>query len=178
MTIAPRIPTVAASCTGCGACIPVCAPHALSLSGDTPGQRGSKRAVIDTSLCTGCGVCIPACPRGALSLPVSAPPGNLFGAIPGSLPEELVETLHASAHVRIERIVSRGHASAEGFWYDQEEHEFVVLLSGRARLAFADGTEEIDLAPGDWLDIPAHKKHRVAWTDSERDTVWLAVHYR
>lgn len=102
---------------------------------------------------------------------------NLFRAHPAALPEELAETLARSAQVRIERIVSRGHASPAGFWYDQAEHEFVVLLSGRARLAFTDGTPTLDLVPGDWLDIPAHTKHRVEWTDPEQDTVWLAVFY-
>lgn len=102
---------------------------------------------------------------------------NLLSNLPADLPDELIETLARSAHVRIERIVSRGHASPPGFWYDQEQNEFVVLVSGRARLAFADGTPAIDLAPGDWLDIPAHKKHRVEWTDPVRETVWLAVFY-
>ena len=104
--------------------------------------------------------------------------GNLFSAIPATLPAELVETLCHSAHVRIERIVSRGHTSPDDFWYDQAEHEFVLLISGCARLAFAEGTPLAELHPGDWLDIPAHKKHRVEWTDPERETVWLAVFYR
>ena len=103
---------------------------------------------------------------------------SLFADIPTSLPAELVETLVQAASVRIERIVSRGQASPEGFWYDQEWHEFVLLVSGRARLAFADGTPAIDLESGDWLDIPAHKKHRVEWTVPGQDTVWLAIHYR
>jgi cupin 2 domain-containing protein len=103
---------------------------------------------------------------------------NLFRQIPAALPNELVETLSRSEHVRIERIVSRGQASPVGFWYDQEWHEFVLVVSGRARLSFADGTPPIDLETGDWLDIRAHCKHRVEWTDPEQDTVWLAVHYR
>lgn len=102
---------------------------------------------------------------------------NLFAHIPQHLPDELVETLARSSQVRIERIVSRGHASPAGFWYDQAEHEFVVLLSGCARLAFADGTPDVDLAPGDWLAIPAHKKHRVEWIDPVQESVWLAVFY-
>jgi cupin 2 domain-containing protein len=103
---------------------------------------------------------------------------NLFGQIPNNIPEELVETLCSSDMVRIERIVSRSQTSPPGFWYDQEWHEFVLLASGRARLAFADGTPNVELAPGDWLDIKAHVRHRVDWTDPELDTVWLAVHYR
>ena len=103
--------------------------------------------------------------------------GNLFQQIPAKLPEELVETLCQAEHVRIERIVSRGHASPPGFWYDQEWHEFVLLVNGRARLGFADGTPSVELVPGDWLDLKAHVRHRVEWTDPEQDTVWLAAHY-
>jgi len=98
--------------------------------------------------------------------------------MPASLPDEWVECLAAGDGVTIERIVSRGHASADGFWYDQDRHEFVVLLSGAARLEFADGEDEVMLGAGDWLLIPAHRRHRVAWTDAERESVWLAVHYR
>lgn len=103
---------------------------------------------------------------------------GIFRQIPAQLPAELMETLARSEHVRIERIVSRGHVSPPGFWYDQEWHEFVLLVSGRARLAFADAPLDTELAPGDWLAIPAHARHRVEWTDPEQDTVWLAVHYR
>lgn len=103
---------------------------------------------------------------------------SLFRQIPADLPEEMVESLCRAEHVRIERIVSRGHVSPPGFWYDQDQNEFVLLVSGRARLAFADGTPPVDLGPGDWLDLPAHRKHRVEWTNPEMDTIWLAVFYR
>ena len=103
---------------------------------------------------------------------------SLFAQIPATLPVELIETLSGSEHVRIERIVSCGQATPDHFWYDQEWHEFVLLVSGRARLVFADGAPTVDLAPGDWLDIRAHVRHRVEWTDPLHDTVWLAVHYR
>ena len=73
------------------------------------------------------------------------------------------------------RIASLGQADPEGRWYDQAEAEFVLLLAGAARLGFADGTER-DLAPGDWAVIPARCRHRVAWTDPARETLWLAVH--
>lgn len=102
---------------------------------------------------------------------------NLFRQIPSVLPDELVEILALSSQVRIERIVSRGHASPPGFWYDQQWHEFVLLVSGRARLTFADGPRTIELAAGDWLDIRARDRHRVEWTDPEQETIWLAVHY-
>jgi cupin 2 domain-containing protein len=102
---------------------------------------------------------------------------NLFQNLPIDVPEELVEVLVESKHVRIERIVSTGHASPDGFWYDQEEHEWVVVIKGEARLHFAGDDEPISMKPGDHLLIPAHKKHRVTWTTPEEPTVWLAVFY-
>lgn len=101
---------------------------------------------------------------------------NLFADIPTQLPEELAETLLHSSQVRVERIVSRGHFSPPDFWYDQVEHEFVVLLSGAARLRFE--TAAVELKPGDWIVIPAHQKHRVDWTPPGEQTVWLAVFYQ
>jgi cupin 2 domain-containing protein len=102
---------------------------------------------------------------------------NLFEGIPIALPDELVETLAVGTRFRLERIVSRGHATPPGEWYDQAAAEWVVLLSGAARLRFADENEARPLRPGDWLLISARRRHRVDWTDTERDTVWLAVHY-
>ena len=78
--------------------------------------------------------------------------------------------------MRIERIVSTGHASLAGFWYDQADDEFVVLLNGAARLRFEDGGVTLDMKPGDWVEIPAHVRHRVESTQAEPPTVWLAVH--
>lgn len=101
---------------------------------------------------------------------------NLFADIPRALPEERFDTLIETGVVRIERIVSKGHASPAAGWYEQQRNEWVMLLQGSARLAFADG-REVDLGPGDWLEIPARQKHRVAWTDPEQESVWLAVHY-
>ena len=100
---------------------------------------------------------------------------NIFDDIPSKLPTELVETLLNSPHVRVERIVSRGHASPVGFWYDQAEHEWVLLLQGSARLRFDDGVTE--LKAGDWINIPAHRRHCVEQTDPAQTTIWLAIHY-
>jgi len=108
---------------------------------------------------------------------MSFPPKNLFQDIPGQLPEELVEVISESNNVRIERIVSKGHSSPDGFWYDQEENEFVVLLKGRAELLFEGEPEAVTMKPGDYVEIKAHVKHRVDWTDPEEETVWLAIHY-
>lgn len=101
--------------------------------------------------------------------------GNLFNDLPQQLPHELVQTLLEAASVRIERIVSHGHASAADFWYDQPQHEWVILLTGAARLRFEEAV--LELKPGDFVNIPAHRKHRVDWTTPHEPTVWLAVHY-
>src|SRR3954471_11775676 len=103
-------------------------------------------------------------------------PVNILHGVPAELPEELVETLLAAPAFRVERIVSRGHASPEGFWYDQPEHEWVLLVSGAARLRF-EGEKPLDLTPGAYVNIPAHCRHRVEWTDPHVPTVWLAIHY-
>lgn len=102
---------------------------------------------------------------------------NLFSDLPTACPEELADTLAAGPAVRIERIVSTGQASPEEFWYDQEEHEWVVVLRGEAGLLFEGETEPRHLLPGDHVNIPAHRKHRVAWTAAQEPTVWLAVFY-
>ena len=101
---------------------------------------------------------------------------NLFADIPREIPDELVGEILRTNAFRIERIVSRGHASPPGFWYDQETDEWVLLVKGSASLSFADGSE-IALAPGDHLLIPRHVRHRVERTDPDRDTIWLAVHF-
>ncbi|TFH85412.1 cupin domain-containing protein [Billgrantia azerbaijanica] len=101
---------------------------------------------------------------------------NLFAAIPLSLEAEQFEELAGGKDVRIERIVSRGHTSPEHGWYDQPQHEWVVVMQGRAVLAFEQG-DDVALAPGDHLTIPAHCRHRVKWTDPQQATLWLAVHY-
>ena len=101
---------------------------------------------------------------------------NLFADIPDDLPEELIQTLLGTPGLRIERIVSRGHSSPESFWYDQDAHEWVLILKGAARLRF-EGEEPIELRPGMFVNIPAHWRHRVEWTDPHEPTIWLAVHY-
>ncbi|MEA1927428.1 MAG: cupin domain-containing protein [Candidatus Auribacterota bacterium] len=103
---------------------------------------------------------------------------NIYSGIPKDLPEELIEVISENKEVRIERIVSRAHRSPEGFWYDQEENEFVLLVSGEAELLFEEENESVRMEAGDYLVIPAHKRHRVAWTAPDRETVWLAVHFK
>ena len=103
---------------------------------------------------------------------------NLFADIPQSSLKELSDTLVASDIVRIERIVSNGHISPPGFWYDQDTNEWVLVLQGAALLQFEDEAALVRLNTGDCCNIPAHRRHRVEWTDQAKPTIWLAVHYR
>jgi cupin 2 domain-containing protein len=103
---------------------------------------------------------------------------NLFSPLPDARAGEAVDTLLARPGLRIERIVSFGQASPPGFWYDQEEAEWVLLLAGAAQLRFADEAAPRPLAPGDFVEIAPHRRHRVEWTDPERPSVWLAAFYR
>jgi cupin 2 domain-containing protein len=102
-------------------------------------------------------------------------PMNLLANLPTNLPEELKTVLQEAHGVRIERIVSTGHKSPEGFWYDQPEHEWVMVLKGAARLQIEDRV--VEMLPGDSVNIPAHQRHRVEWTSPDEPTVWLAVFY-
>ncbi len=104
--------------------------------------------------------------------------GNLFADMPENLPAEHFATLLTSPHVRIERIVSRGQSSPEDFWYDQNRAEWVMVVAGSAGLLFEGETSPRMMRAGDFVHIPAHTKHRVAWTDALQPTIWLAVHYR
>ena len=128
--------------------------------------------------------------------------GSLYAGIPAHLPEELCEILASAGSMRIERIVtppihaarpsglpaagaippsceivSRGHTSPAGFWYDQAQDEFVLVVQGRAGVRFEGEDEVVVLEAGEYLNIPARLRHRVEWTDLEGDTVWLAVHH-
>ena len=100
--------------------------------------------------------------------------GSLLDGIPRDLPAELTSVLAEGTSCRIERIVSRGHATETGSWDEQEQDEWVLLVRGAARLDLADGTA-IELGPGEWVDLPAGLRHRVAWTAPEAETIWLAV---
>lgn len=104
-------------------------------------------------------------------------PDNLFDAISDNLTEEQLTTLAAGKNLRIERIVSNGQSSPQGFWYDQPDHEWVALLQGEACLEFSDSQAPVRLLPGDHINIRAHRKHRVKSTSQTEPTIWLAVHY-
>jgi cupin 2 domain-containing protein len=103
---------------------------------------------------------------------------NLFAELPSTATaDEQFSELLSRPGLRIERIVSTGQCSPPGFWYDQAEGEWVVLLQGAARLRFKDSPEPVALGPGDCIDIAPHRRHCVEWTDPGRPTVWLAIHY-
>lgn len=106
-------------------------------------------------------------------------PGNLLTALPPCDPTsaECIDELLSRPGLRVERIVSSGQASPPGFWYDQAEGEWIVLLSGAAGLRFEHEQHTRLLKPGDCLDIPPHYRHRVEWTAPGMATVWLAVFY-
>ena len=103
---------------------------------------------------------------------------NLLHPLPDARAGECVDELFTQPGLRIERIVSLGQASPLGFWYDQADGEWILLLAGAARLRFADEKEARHLGPGDCLDIAPHRRHRVDWTDPAVPTVWLAVFYK
>lgn len=104
--------------------------------------------------------------------------GNLFTDLADSIREEDFSTLLATRHIKLVRIVSTGQATPEGEWHDQDKAEWVVLLRGCAGLRFEDEAEIRILRPGDFIDIPAHRRHRVEWTDASEPTVWLALYYQ
>jgi cupin 2 domain-containing protein len=104
--------------------------------------------------------------------------GNLFTNVAQQLPNEEIVELLSARNIRIERIVSTGHATAPDKWYDQDWAEWVLLLAGSAGLIFEGETEPLLLEPGSYVHIAAHRRHRVAWTHPSVPTVWLAIHYQ
>lgn len=102
---------------------------------------------------------------------------NIFNVLPDNLESEVFDTLVQSPNVRIERIVSKGHATPPGEWYDQEQHEWIMVLCGEAIIS-QDNDVEHHLVAGSYLNIPAHTRHRVKWTLPDTETIWIAVHYQ
>ena len=103
--------------------------------------------------------------------------GNIYNPIPDDLSDEVSDILAQNKSVRIERIISKGHTSPETGWYDQDEVEWVIVLTGEARIAFENDTV-VELKQGDYVNIPVHKKHKVVSTSTDLETIWLAVHYQ
>ena len=103
--------------------------------------------------------------------------GNIFASLPRERDVEHIEALIEDGTARVERIVSFGQASPDGFWYDQEQSEWVIVLRGGAKLEVEGLPDLIALGPGDYLNLSAHTRHRVAWTTPEEATIWLAIYY-
>ncbi|CAN0627561.1 cupin 2 domain-containing protein [Burkholderia multivorans] len=103
--------------------------------------------------------------------------GNLFSIEGKRGGDERIDMLVTAPRLNVERIVSMGHASPEGFWYDDSRAEWVVLLSGAAMLEFEENSTLLEMRPGDYVLIEPHCRHRVAWTHAEEQTVWLAIYH-
>ncbi len=104
-------------------------------------------------------------------------PQNIYSQLPKTLPEELFEKILSGKNFKLERIISKGHATDEGCWLDQKQDEWVLLLKGSAGILIQGEKNIITLNPGDYVLIPAHVKHRVEWTDKNNETLWLALHF-
>ncbi len=102
--------------------------------------------------------------------------GNIFEDLPPSFGQEVFEDLFVNNRFRVERIISTGQATPPGMWLDQDADEWVVLLRGAAEIRFENEPQSRRLHPGDFLLIPAHRRHRVEWTDPVQPTLWLAIH--
>jgi cupin 2 domain-containing protein len=100
---------------------------------------------------------------------------NLFANPPELSRSEQALSLFENPSVKIQRIVSQSYSSPPGFWYDQDEDEWVIVLRGDATLEF-ERQEFVRMKEGDYVTIPRHVKHRVHQTGPE--TIWLAVRIR
>jgi cupin 2 domain-containing protein len=103
---------------------------------------------------------------------------NFLSAIPEHLPDELFESIYQRSDIQIERILSKGHSTPTGQWYDQAWDEWILLLQGRATLLYQHNEQRWQLTAGDYLLIPAHTLHRVEWTPPDMVTIWLAIHLK
>ena len=100
---------------------------------------------------------------------------NIFDKVIIDKNEEIFFQIFKNESIRVERIVSNGQKSPENFWYEQEENEYILLLSGNAILEFEDF--EVELKKGDCLNIEAMQKHRVKFTSLDEPTIRFAVFY-
>ena len=102
---------------------------------------------------------------------------NIYKDLPESK-KEIFEDIIDNKSFKLERIISRGQSSPDGDdWFNQDNDEWVILLKGSAGLKF-EGEDEITvMQSGDYIHIPAHKRHKVEWTDKNQETIWLALHY-
>ena len=102
---------------------------------------------------------------------------NLFAKIPMNLKDEYFENILRGEDFFLERIVSEGQTTPKGTWLCEDTSEWVLLLSGSAKLQFKIDDNIQTLLPGDHLTIPAGTYHRVEWTEPNAKTAWLAIHF-
>ena len=122
---------------------------------------------------------------GALGLPDQGSPAvpgggsgkglNLLSGPCPPLGQERIVVVLASPHLRLELIESCQFANPAGFWYDQRDWEWVMVLQGEAVLRFADEDQARRLRAGDSLLITPGRRHRVEATDPAPGTRWLAL---
>ena len=101
---------------------------------------------------------------------------SIYSKIPKELSRELIENIASSNEIKIERIISKGHKTPKDSWYNQDKREFVLLIKGSAELLFYPN-KLVKMKEGDYIIIPAHKKHRVENTSTKTETIWLTVFY-
>ena len=102
---------------------------------------------------------------------------NLFLNIPDKIKSEIFDPIIKNEKFRLERIISQGQSTPEGEWLEQDNDEWVVLLTGKARIRFEDDKDSYLMESGEYIYIPSRKRHRVEWTPSDKQTVWLALHF-
>lgn len=102
---------------------------------------------------------------------------SLLSLIPDHIDHEQIEGILHHDNIRIERILSQGQTSPDNGWYDQDENEWVLVIQGAGEITFEDG-DIVKMHPGDHINIPAHHRHKVSWTDPDHVTVWLAIFYK
>jgi cupin 2 domain-containing protein len=101
---------------------------------------------------------------------------NIFANLVKNKDKEIFQEILSKNNIKIERIVSYGQSSPKEGWYDQEGDEWVMVLKGKAVLSFKE-SDDVVLESGEYINIPAHTKHKVSWTAPDEETIWLAVHY-
>jgi len=102
---------------------------------------------------------------------------NIFKNITKNPDKEIFEDIISKDGIKVERIISHGQTSPKEGWYDQNSDEWVMILKGEAVLSFQN-SDDVRLKKGDYINIPAHTKHKVSWTLPDEETIWLAVHYQ
>lgn len=86
-----------------------------------------------------------------------------------------IESIAETVDVRVERVTSRGQASASGVYCPQSDNEWLIMVKGQTTLEI--GTDTVNLIAGDYVFIPSNTRNRVQSTSPNEDTVWVAVYF-